>query len=176
VLIEPLDIADALLVLCDSATDPRGAFATFWESPSTDGNALAFSPESAHHSANLKLGTLRGLHFQRPPHEQAKLVACASGEVWDVVVDLRAGSPTYLRWQGVRLAAADGRALFVPRGCAHGFVTLKDETVVTYLIEGKYEPGASAVVRWNDAAFGIAWPTADPIMSERDRDAPDFRP
>jgi dTDP-4-dehydrorhamnose 3,5-epimerase len=176
VKLEPLDIADAMLVHCESALDSRGAFVTFWETSRSHTETLAFAPESAHHSFNQRAGTLRGLHFQRPPHEQAKLVTCASGRFWDVIVDLRPGSRSYMRWQGVHLAMNDGRAVFVPRGCAHGFITLKDETVVTYLIDGKHEPGAAAVVRWNDAAFGIEWPVAELFMSDRDRDAPDFRP
>ena len=114
------------------------------------------------------------MHFQQPPHGQTKLVSCVQGAAWDVIVDLRPDSPTYKCWHGETLEAGSGRAVFIPAGCAHGFLTLKDETTISYLIEGDYNPTAAGVVHWNDPAFGIEWPIRDPILSERDRLAPDF--
>ena len=171
---EELSIEGVLLVRGEVSSDARGAFTTLWESHGSAPGLAAFRPEGAHQAFNARASTLRGLHYQRPPHEQAKLVACAAGRLWDVVVDLRQESGSYLRWVGTELDARSGRALLVPRGCAHGYVTLEDATTVTYLIEGRYEPGASAVVRWNDPRFGIAWPVHPQALSDRDRTAPDF--
>jgi dTDP-4-dehydrorhamnose 3,5-epimerase len=172
----PLKIPDAFLVGAQRSEDGRGRFTTFWESAEIYDGGLRFSPQSAHHASSDRAGTLRGMHYQREPHAQAKLVACAAGRVRDVLVDLRRDSPAYLRWEAVTLDESDGRALFVPRGCAHGYLTLADRSTVTYLIEGAYLPEASAVVRWNDPAIGIEWPIPDPILSERDRTAPDYLP
>lgn len=158
-----------------SFQDSRGAFETFWEAADLASAGIIFAPISAHHSHNEKAGTLRGMHYQKPPHGQAKLVSCVSGRVWDVAVDLRPNSPTYLRWEATELSTASGRALYIPAGCAHGFVTLTDHATVAYLIEGDYEPTAAGTLRWNDPAVGIDWPIRDPIVSERDRLAPDFQ-
>jgi len=165
-----------VLIECDRAVDRRGRFDTFWESADFHAAGVRFSPQSGHHAHTERAATLRGMHYQRAPHAQARLVACASGRVWDVVLDLRRDSPTYLQWEGTELEPLAGHALFVPRGCAHGYVTLEDRSTVTYLIEGAYEPRAAAVVRWNDPAVRIAWPVSEPILSDRDRTAPDFVP
>ena len=172
----PLKIAGAWLIESAVAQDPRGSFATVWDLQDEGLVALAFKPESVHHASNERAGTLRGLHFQRAPHAQAKLVSCAAGRLWDVILDLRPESGTHGQWVGTSLAAGSGHSILVPRGCAHGYVTLEDQTVVTYLIEGDYHEPSRAVVRWNDPAFGIEWPVDSPQMSERDRTAPDHRP
>jgi dTDP-4-dehydrorhamnose 3,5-epimerase len=117
------------------------------------------------------------MHFQAAPHEEAKLVRCTAGAIFDVIVDLRPGSSTYMRWYGVELDAAGGAALYVPRGFAHGFQTLVDGAEVLYMISDRYAPDASAGVRFDDPAFGIEWPEADErTISDRDRSWPDFRP
>jgi dTDP-4-dehydrorhamnose 3,5-epimerase len=156
--------------------DARGTFEVFWEQADLQAAGMLFVPASACHSYNQKAGMLRGMHFQRVPYGQTKLVSCVQGSAWDVMVDLRPASPTYLRWHGETLEPASGRTVFVPAGCAHGFLALKDETTIAYLIAGDYKPAASEVVRWNDPAFGIEWPMTDPVLSERDRVAPDFVP
>jgi len=170
-----LRISGALLLECDQFRDERGAFVTFWDSASTNLSGISFSPDSAHHAYNERAGTLRGMHYQREPRAQAKLVRCASGRIREVVLDLRPASSTYLQWEAIEQDAAASRALVIPRGCAHGYLTLQDQTVVTYLIEGSYLPELAGVVRWNDPAIGIQWPVSDPILSERDRTAPDFQ-
>jgi dTDP-4-dehydrorhamnose 3,5-epimerase len=172
----PLRIRGAWVIEGDRADDARGSFATFWESAQAYGEGIRFSPHSGHHARTDRAGTLRGLHYQREPSGQAKLVSCVTGTVHDVLVDLRRDSPTYLQWEAVTLDESASRALFVPRGCAHGYLTLADDSTVTYLIEGAYVPDAAAVVRWNDPAIGIDWPIAEPILSERDRAAPDYLP
>jgi dTDP-4-dehydrorhamnose 3,5-epimerase len=155
--------------------DFRGAFEVFWEAGDLAAAGISFAPISAHHSYNEKMGTLRGMHYQKAPHGQTKLVSCVHGRVWDVAVDLRPNSPTYLGWEATELSAGSGVALYLPAGCAHGFLTLTDHATVAYLIEGDYQPAAAGTLRWDDPAVGIAWPLREPILSERDRLAPDFQ-
>jgi dTDP-4-dehydrorhamnose 3,5-epimerase len=169
-----LKIAGAKLLAAAPFRDSRGVFEVFWEKAELTAAGISFAPVSSCHSYNQKAGILRGMHFQKAPHGQTKLVSCVQGAAWDVIVDLRPDSPTYKHWHGENLEAGSGRALFIPAGCAHGFLTRKDETTIAYLIEGDYKPTAAGVVRWNDPAFGIEWPVRDPILSERDRLAPDF--
>jgi dTDP-4-dehydrorhamnose 3,5-epimerase len=172
----PLKIPGALLVECDRFRDERGQFLTFWESAEIHPGGFSFSPHSAHQAHNERAGTLRGMHYQREPHSQVKLVTCTAGRILEVVLDLRPASPAYLQWEAIEQDSAASRALLIPRGCAHGYLTLQDRATVTYLIEGAYLPEAAAVVRWNDPAIGIQWPVSDPILSRKDRMAPDFRP
>jgi len=172
--VENLQIDGAKLLTTPVFKDVRGAFEVFWEQSDLAIAGLAFSPSNAHHSYNQRAGTIRAFHFQRPPHGQAKLVSCVSGRTWDVILDLRPESATFRQWEAVELAAASGTAVYVPRGCAHGFVTLQENSTVAYLIEGEYRPESAAVVRWNDPVLGISWPVSDPILSDKDRDAPDI--
>jgi dTDP-4-dehydrorhamnose 3,5-epimerase len=117
-------------------------------------------------------GVLRGLHYQRPPHGQGKLVTALVGEVYDVVVDIRHGSPTFGRWTGVTLSETNHLLLYVPEGLAHGFCVSSDRAVVLYGLTAEYAPGAEAGVRWNDPQLAIRWPTARPVVSERDAGLP----
>jgi len=129
-------------------------------------------------SFNPKRGTLRGMHYQRPPHAEAKLVRCTAGAIFDVMVDLRTGSPTLNQWLGTELTSRNRRMVYAGPGFAHGFLTLEDDTEVFYQISQDYVPEASAGVRWDDPAFGIAWPAGVRIeaISERDRSYPGWRP
>jgi len=127
-------------------------------------------------SYNASRGTLRGMHFQALPHAEAKLVRVTRGAVYDVALDLRPDSVTYLRWFGAELSAENRQMLYIPEGFAHGFQTLTDEAEVFYQISEFYEPNAGRGVRWNDPAFGIRWPLSEPIMSDRDRNYPDYVP
>ena len=133
---------------------------------------IPFKPISAHHSYNTKIGTMRAFHYQSEPHGQAKLVTCVSGRVWDVMVDLRSASPTRYQWAATELVAGDGQSVYIPSGCAHGFVTLEDHSTVAYLIEGEYKEEASTAVRWDDPTLAVTWPIEDPILSKKDRTAP----
>ena len=135
---------------------------------------LDLEVEQASVSFNARRGTLRGLHLQRPPHEEAKLVRCLAGAVFDVVVDLRPGSPTHLSWAGVELSAEQRNAIFVPKGIAHGFLTLVDACELEYLISTPYDADAAAGVRWDDPALDIEWPFAPVVLSERDAGFPDI--
>jgi dTDP-4-dehydrorhamnose 3,5-epimerase len=170
----PLDISGAWLIDIEPIADERGSFArSFCAREFADhGIASEFPQHSL--SYNIRKGTVRGMHFQKAPHEEGKLVGCISGAIFDVCLDLRPGSPTYLRWYGAELSAGNRRQLYVPPGCAHGFQTLTDDAEVNYRISTFYAPEASAGVRYNDPRFGIEWPLPITLMSDRDRNLPDF--
>jgi dTDP-4-dehydrorhamnose 3,5-epimerase len=127
-------------------------------------------------SFNTRAGTLRGMHWQVAPRAEAKLVRCTRGAMYDVMLDLRPCSPTYCKWVAVELTAENCRAVYLPEGVAHGFLTLTDATEVFYQISEVYAPECARGVRWDDPSFGIRWPCDDPIISARDRQWPDFRP
>ena len=125
------------------------------------------------HSLSREVGTLRGLHFQAPPHAQAKLVRCGRGAIFDVAVDIRCGSPTYGQWEGYELTAENGHQLYIPVGFAHGFVTMEPDTEIVYKCSDYYAPETEGSVLWSDPEIGIDWPTAaDPILSDKDAAAP----
>jgi dTDP-4-dehydrorhamnose 3,5-epimerase len=126
-------------------------------------------------SFNRKAGTLRGMHFQRPPHAQSKLVRCTRGAIWDAIIDLRPESPTFKKWFGAELTADNRRQLYIPEGFAHGFITLADETEVFYQMGNVYNAAATGGVRWNDPAFGIQWPREVSVIIQRDATYPDFK-
>lgn len=153
--------------------DERGSFARTWCRDSFAAAGIAFQPSQASLSENLRRHTLRGMHFQAPPSAEAKLVRCLRGAVFDVALDLRPGSPTRLRWVAERLAPEAHNALFIPAGCAHGFLTLTEDALVEYLIDAPYDAAAARGVRWDDPAFGIAWPAMPEVISARDRGWPD---
>ena len=171
--ISRLPIEQAFCLQTHVHNDPRGLFEVFWEAHLTDEEIL-FRPTNAHHSYNAQQGTLRGIHFQKSPHAQAKLVSCVAGRVWDVIVDLRPDSCTFGKWHGTQLAAGRGTAVYVPTGCGHGFVTLEPNSTVAYLIEGDYRPNAGRVLKWNDPTVGIKWPVSNPKMSDKDANAADL--
>jgi dTDP-4-dehydrorhamnose 3,5-epimerase len=125
-------------------------------------------------SSNRRRGTLRGLHYQQSPHEESKLVRCTRGTLYDVIVDLRINSATYCQWFGIDLTADSFRQLYVPGGCAHGFITLEDNTDIMYQVSEFYTPAAERGVLWNDPAFAIKWPIDPVVISEKDRSQPFF--
>ena len=167
-------VAGAFVVAPERIEDERGFFARVWDGGELSSLGLDGSLDQASISFNRSRGTLRGMHFQASPHEEAKVVRCTSGAVYDVVVDLRPDSSTYRRWAGAELTAENREALYVPKGCAHGFLSLADATEVLYLISQPYEPAAARGVRWDDPAFGIAWPFPPTVISERDAAYEDF--
>lgn len=155
-------------------TDNRGYFARTWCTDELAQRGLVNVLAQSSISYNARKGTLRGMHFQAPPYEENKLVSVPRGAIFDVALDLRPGSPTFRKWVGTELTQDNGRMQFIPAGCAHGFQTLTDDTLVDYKISVPFAPEASRGVRWNDPAFGIEWPIATPVMSERDANYPDF--
>jgi dTDP-4-dehydrorhamnose 3,5-epimerase len=173
--ITPLPLAGALLVEIEFRADERGSFGRAWCDDEFAAHGIHETWRQANVSFNTRAGTLRGLHFQAPPHEEAKLIRCTRGAAYDVLVDLRADSPTYRRWTAVQLTPDNGRQVFVPRGLAHGFQTLSDATELHYLMSTPFHPESARGVRWNDPALGIEWPeTPERIMSTRDQEWPDL--
>lgn len=164
-------IAGAFLIEPEPSEDERGFFARIFDAAEFARRGLETSFPQWSLSYNAKRGTLRGLHYQAPPHEEVKIVRCTRGAVWDVLVDLRRGGTV-----GFELTADNRRALYVPRGVAHGFQSLADATEMCYFISAEYAPDSARGLRWNDPALAIRWPIADPILSERDRSFPDFEP
>jgi dTDP-4-dehydrorhamnose 3,5-epimerase len=166
----------AFIIDVKRLTDERGFFARSWCEDEFAAYGIAMPPLQANLSWNPQKGTLRGMHYQLPPHEETKLVRCTRGAIYDVIVDLREESPTYMQWIGVELTADSYRMLFVPGRFAHGFITLEANTDVAYQVSAKYTPGAERGLRWNDPAIGIQWPLQPTLISEKDSVHPDFQP
>lgn len=178
-LIVETPLPGAYVIEPERLTDERGYFVRTYSARAFAELGLDARVDECSASFNPRAGTLRGMHFQADPHAEAKLVRCTRGAAHDVALDLRPDSPTYLQWHAATLTEANGRALFIPAGCAHGFQTLEDDTEVLYQISVPYEPSAGRGVRWNDPRFGIVWPDPPPsgrIMSRRDARYPDFEP
>jgi dTDP-4-dehydrorhamnose 3,5-epimerase len=158
----------------DPIHDERGFFSRSWCRREFEENGLNPVVQQCNVSFNEKKGTLRGIHYQAEPHPEAKLVRCTQGAIYDVVVDLRPGSPTFKKWIGVFLSSENRRMAYVPEGCGHGLLTLEDRTEVSYQMSEFYYPELSRGVRWNDPAFQIEWPAIPSIISDRDKLIPDF--
>ncbi len=154
--------------------DERGFFARSWCRNEFAARGLNTRLVQCNVSFNKKKGTLRGMHYQAAPHEEAKVVRCTMGSIYDVIVDLRPESPTYMRHTAVILSAANRRALYIPERFAHGFQTLEDNTEVFYLMSEFYAPECARGFRWDDPAFGIAWPEDARVISRKDRAYPNF--
>lgn len=174
-ILTPTAIGGAVLVELERREDERGFFARAWSEEEFTAAGLVARLAQCNVAFNERAGTLRGLHFQRPPHEDVKLVRCTRGAVYDVIVDLRPDSPTYRRWLGVELNDRNRTALYVPAGCAHGYQTLVDATETLYLHSAPYAQGSEGGVRWDDPALGIDWPVCERrIVSGKDRSWPDL--
>jgi dTDP-4-dehydrorhamnose 3,5-epimerase len=158
----------AWLIELDRREDERGFFARIWCRQELAAQDLDTEIAQESISYNHHRGTVRGLHFQRPPHEETKIVRCTRGAIFDVIVDLRRWSPTYLRWEGIELTAENRKALYIPKGFAHGFQTLTDNAEIVYQISVFYAPESAAGYRYDDPAFGIAWPLPTTLISDRD--------
>jgi dTDP-4-dehydrorhamnose 3,5-epimerase len=176
VIFNATTLQDAFLLDIERREDERGYFARVMCGNEFKAHGLISDYVQTNHSYNRRRGTLRGMHFQNPPHAEAKLVRCVQGGIFDVIVDLRPASPTYLRWEGFELTAANGRILYVPEGFGHGFITLADETHVTYQVSYPYTPGAEGGLRYDDPAIGIAWPEPVAVISDKDAAWPPFEP
>ncbi|HEY1308748.1 MAG TPA: dTDP-4-dehydrorhamnose 3,5-epimerase [Vicinamibacterales bacterium] len=169
-------LSGAVIVDVERHTDERGFFARSWCTREFQERGLSPLVVQCNVSGNAVKGTLRGMHYQVAPHAEVKLVRCTKGAIYDVIVDLRESSPTFLRHVGVELTAENHRALYIPEGFAHGFMTLQDDSEVFYQMSAFYEPGAARGVRWNDPAFAITWPLPVTVISKRDQELPDFNP
>jgi dTDP-4-dehydrorhamnose 3,5-epimerase len=169
-------IAGVFLVEPEQIEDERGFFARTYTPEAFAERGIEFPIVQGSLSYNRRRGTLRGVHFQAAPYEEAKLVRCTAGAIYDVALDLRDGSPTRRQWVAVELSAAKHNQLYLPPGVAHGFLTLEDGCAVEYLISSPYVATASRGVRWDDPAFAIEWPFEPVVMNERDRDYPSADP
>jgi dTDP-4-dehydrorhamnose 3,5-epimerase len=177
VIFTPAPLADAFIIDVERHGDERGYLARTFCEDEFEAHGLVTRFVQASTIFSPLRGTLRGLHFQRPPHSEVKLVRCTRGAARVTIVDLRPPSPTHRRWIGVVLTPENGRLLYVPIGFAQGYQTLADDTEVAYQMSHEYVPEAAAGVRWDDPAFGIEWPPATArIISERDRAWPDHSP
>jgi dTDP-4-dehydrorhamnose 3,5-epimerase len=170
----PTVLAGAYVIDIEPVPDERGFFARSWCHEEFSRHGL--NPDLAQCSISFskKRGTLRGMHYQAAPHEETKVVRCTRGVIHDVILDLRPRSHTFRKWLAVELSADNHRMLYIPAGFAHGFQSLTDDTEVFYQISAPYHPASARGVRWDDPAFGIQWPAAERIISDRDRHYPDF--
>jgi dTDP-4-dehydrorhamnose 3,5-epimerase len=173
-IFRPTALRGVWLIALDKRSDERGYFARTWCAREFAEHGLNPGLAQCNTSFNARKGTLRGMHFQTAPFEEAKLVRCARGAIFDVAIDLRPSSPTYARHVSATLTAEGGDMLYIPEGCAHGFLTLADHTEVFYQMSQFYAPDHGAGARWNDPAFGIDWPIPVSVISPRDAGYPDF--
>jgi dTDP-4-dehydrorhamnose 3,5-epimerase len=158
----------------DPHFDDRGFFARSWCRQEFEAHGLNPALVQCNISFNVRKGTLRGMHFQAQPLAEAKVVRCTKGAIYDVVLDLRPSSPAYRKWIAIVLSAANRHMVYIPEGCAHGFLTLEDDTEVFYQMSEFYDADSARGVRWNDPAFRILWPEKVEAISERDAAHPDF--
>jgi dTDP-4-dehydrorhamnose 3,5-epimerase len=165
----------AFIIELEKKIDERGFFARAWCQKEFEHHRLVRQMVQANVSFNKKRGTLRGMHYQITPYEEAKLVRCTRGAIYDVIIDLRSDLPTYKQWIGVELTSENYRMLYVPENFAHGLITLEDNTEVTYQVSQFYSPGSEKGIRYNDAAFGIKWPIPVNVISEKDKSWPDYQ-
>jgi dTDP-4-dehydrorhamnose 3,5-epimerase len=171
-----LPLAGAHVVELERHTDDRGFNARTWCADEFAAAGLTSHIAQTNVIFNPRAGTLRGLHFQRPPYAESKLFRVTRGAIYDVIVDLRPESPTYLRWESVELRAGQHRMLFVPERFGQAFLTLEDDTEVTYQVSAPYTPDSAGGIRYDDPALGIEWPAEVRVISDKDRDWPDFDP
>ena len=168
----PLEIDGAWVIDPAPIEDARGRFMRAWCAREFADHGIAFTPVQANMGRSIERGTLRGMHYQLPSAPEAKLVRCTEGRMFDVVLDIRPGSATYGAWHGVELSAQNGRMLFLPEGCAHGYQTLEDDTEMYYMTSAYYAPQAARGARFDDPAFAIGWPLAVAAISEQDSNWP----
>ncbi|WP_324755255.1 dTDP-4-dehydrorhamnose 3,5-epimerase [Roseovarius sp. Pro17] len=170
--IDPTDLPDVLMVTPRRFGDDRGWFSETFNAAQMAAAGIDIPWVQDNHSLSAAKGTLRGLHYQRPPHAQDKLVRCSRGAILDVAVDFREGSPHFGRWVSAELSAENGRQIFVPKGFLHGFLTLSDNTEVQYKCSDIYAPDCDGAVAWDDPDIGVDWGVLQPVLSDKDRNAP----
>ena len=167
-------LQDVFIIEPERREDTRGFFARTWCQQEFTAHGLNSGLVQCNISFNKKKGTLRGMHYQASPYEEDKLVRCTMGSIYDVIIDIRPKSPTFKQHLNIVLTAENRRMLYVPKGFAHGFQTLEDNTEVFYQMSACYAPAYARGIRWNDTAFGIQWPADERIILERDQTYPDF--
>ena len=174
--VEPTALPGVVILTPARFGDERGFFSESWNAARMRDAGLDLDFVQDNHSVSAQVGTVRGLHYQAPPHAQGKLVRCGRGRLLDVAVDARRGSPTYGRWVGVELSAEDGRQLWIPPGFLHGFATRAPDTEICYKCTDYYDKPSDGAVRWDDPTLGIDWGVApgDAVLSPKDAEAPAF--
>jgi len=163
------ELKGAYIIELEEHVDERGFFARTFCVNEFDEEGIDFNPVQRNLSYNESKNTLRGMHYQESPYEEAKMVSCVRGAMYDVIIDIREDSTTLDKWIGVELTASNRRMLFVPKGFAHGFLTLEDDTEVSYLMSDFYKPGVGRGIKWDDPYFNIEWPTQPEVISEKDK-------
>jgi dTDP-4-dehydrorhamnose 3,5-epimerase len=169
-------LAGAFLIDLELREDERGFFARSFCQDEFRSRGLDARVAQCNISFSERKGTLRGMHFQVPPHEETKLVRCTMGEIFDVIVDVRPSSKSYGEWFAARLSARNRQMIYVPAGFAHGFQTMTDEAEVFYQMSDSHHPESARGIRWNDPALSVRWPLVEPIVSQRDMNFPDWKP
>jgi dTDP-4-dehydrorhamnose 3,5-epimerase len=172
----PTPLAGAYLIDIEKRGDERGFFARAFCRDEFAQHGLVTEFVQVNDSLSAERGTLRGMHYQLEPAAEVKIVRCIAGALWDAIIDLRPGSATFGRWFGAELTADNRRMMYAPHGFAHGFITLSDNAEAFYLVSAFYAPEHERGIRWNDPRFGIAWPIAPTVLSDKDRDRADFDP
>jgi dTDP-4-dehydrorhamnose 3,5-epimerase len=172
----PTELPGAYIIELQKLEDERGFFARSWCEREFAEHQLDSGLVQCNISFNKQAGTLRGMHYQLPPFAETKLVRCTQGAIYDIIIDLRPDSPTFLRWTGAELSAANRRMMYVPKGFAHGFLTLADESEVFYQMSEFYAPGSAAGVRWDDPLFDLRWPGPITTLSGKDQQWADATP
>ncbi|MGA2411731.1 MAG: dTDP-4-dehydrorhamnose 3,5-epimerase [Candidatus Binataceae bacterium] len=170
------ELSGAYIINPELRSDERGFFARAFCEHEFRAHGINPAVAQCNLSFNRQWGTLRGMHNQREPHREAKLVRCTAGAIYDVIIDLRCSSPTFRRWISVELSSANHQMIYVPEGFAHGYLTLTDNAEIFYQVSEFYAPGSERGIRWDDPAFGIRWPIQPRVISEKDRSHPDFLP
>ena len=168
------NLKGAFIIEPEIMADERGFFARTWCAREFEAHGLTPKLVQCNISFNKQKGTLRGMHYQVVPREEAKVVRCTMGTIYDVIIDLRPNSPTYKRWVSVDMSAENRRMLYIPEGFAHGFLTMEDDTEVFYQMSEFYAPECARGVRWNDPVFNITWPLGVAVISEKDGQYPNF--
>jgi dTDP-4-dehydrorhamnose 3,5-epimerase len=177
VIFRETSLKDVFIIEPERIEDERGFFARAWCKKEFEAHGLNPCVVQINLSFSKKRSTLRGMHYQGVPHQEAKLFRCIRGAIYDVIIDLRPASPTYLKWIGVELTADNRKMLYVPEGFAHGYQTLVDNTEVLYPVSQFYSPESERGVRWNDPTFGIEWPDRDNVViSQKDKSWPGYLP
>ena len=169
------DISGAFILEPEPIVDERGLFARTWCEREFAKHGIAMTIRQCSVSVNQRRGTMRGMHYQEMPYAEKRVVRCTSGAIYDVIVDLRPESRSFRRWVSVEMSRENRKMIYVPEGCAHGFVTLVDDSEVFYQMSAFYSVDHARGVRWDDPAFGIEWPIEVTTISERDKNHPDFR-
>ena len=169
------DVNDLIVIEPNVFGDNRGWFSESYNQEIFKQNKIDITFIQDNHSFSAQKGVLRGLHFQNNPKAQTKLVRCTKGSIWDVAVDLRKSSSTYLKWFGIELTAENHKMLLVPKGFAHGFITLEDNCEVQYKVDNIYDKPSDRSIMYNDPEIGIVWPKIDPVLSDKDKNAPKLK-